>query len=107
MGMPRKPAVETTHDGRVYYVDRRNGRWRVHDVAFGPPHARPHQRRRLVPGDGRAGYRYFVSESGEQRSFRFTSEDSRAATVEVLGAQLQRAEYPAMSRFDGAKHYSP
>jgi hypothetical protein len=107
MGMPRKPAVEVTPDGRVYYIDHRNARWRVHDVAFGPPHARPHQRCRLAPGDGRAGYRYFVGEGGEQRSYRFTDDDSRDVTVDVLDSQLRRAEFPARGRFDGAKHYTP
>jgi hypothetical protein len=70
-------------------------------------HARPHQRRRLAPGDGRGSYRYFVSESGEQRSYWFTVDDSRDVTVEVLDAQLRRAEFPARGRFDGAKRYTP
>ena len=41
--------------------------YRVHDVAFGPPHARPFQRRRLEPADPRANYRWFVTADGVQR----------------------------------------
>ncbi len=107
MGMPRKPAVEVTSDGRVYYIDHRNGRWRVYDVAFGPPHARAHQRRAFRPPDDRGTYRYFVSEDSERRCYRFTPNDGRDLTPELLGEQLRAAEYPAMGRFDGSKHYTP
>ena len=107
MGMPRKPAVEVTPDGRVYYVYHRNGRWRVYDVAFGPPHAQPHKRRAFRPPDDRGTYRYFVSESGERRCYRFAPADGRELTPERLGAQLRAAEYPATGRFDGSKHYTP
>ena len=105
--MPRKPAVETTPDGRLYFVDHRNDRWRVHDVAYGPPHAAPFKRRIVPLGDHRASSRYFVGEGGEQRSYKFDRDEPRGLTVDVLAAQLRKAAWPARGRFDGARHYTP
>ena len=107
MGMPRKPAVEFTPDQRVYFIDGRNTRWRVHDVAFGPPLAARFKRKRFQPGDTRATDRYFLSEDGEQRCFHFERAEARGVTVELLEQQLRSAGFPARERFDPSKHYSP
>jgi hypothetical protein len=107
MGMPRKPAVETRPDGRVYYADRRNEHWRVYDLFYGPPHARAHQRRVFAPGDERATYRYFIAKDGERRVYKFRPGDGHVLTVELLTAQFDAAEYGTRRRFDASKHYSP
>jgi hypothetical protein len=107
MGMPRKPAVQLTPDGRLYYVDHRNTRWRVHDVAFGPPLAPRFKRRRLTLGDERASDRYFVTQEGERRCYHFSRDDARDLLAETLERQLNAAGIPARGRFDASKHYSP
>src|SRR5581483_5332918 len=88
MGMPRKPAVELTTDNRLYFNDSRNTRWRIYDIAYGPPLAAPFKRRRLKLGDERATDRCFVSENGDQRRYHFTRDDSHDLLVESLGRQL-------------------
>ena len=44
----------------VYFDDGDGGRWRVYDVAFGPPLAPLGKRAPLPPGDPRARFRVFV-----------------------------------------------
>lgn len=41
-------------DDRVDFTDATGERWRVYDVSFGPPHAKPHHYHRFVSVDQRA-----------------------------------------------------
>ena len=88
------PAIE------LYFNDNHGARWRVYDVAFGPPLAEPHQRKVLALGDARARYRLFVppDPSLMLRSYDFKRGGDRAITAEVLGAQLATASYTPKTR---------
>lgn len=84
----------------LYFTDEQRQRWRVYDVAFGPPLAAPHKSKVLELMDPRASYRIFVPKEGRKRSYRFRTGESRAITTERLAQQLASAEYPAIERFD-------
>jgi hypothetical protein len=107
MGLPRKPAVEVTPDGRVYLIDNRNNKWRVYDIGYGPPHAAPFHFKTFRPPHAEANNRYFVAPGGKYRSYRFTRESPRDISAETLNAQLRESGFPETKRFDGAKHYTP
>lgn len=107
MGMPRKPAVEITTDACVYLIDDRNSKWRVYDVCYGPPIARPFHFKRFCPPYDQANCRYFVAPGGKYRSYRFTRESPRDISAGTLNAQLRESGFPETKRFDGAKHYTP
>jgi hypothetical protein len=107
MGLPRKPAVEITPDGRVYLIDNRNNKWRVYDICFGPPRAAPHHFKAFRPPHAEANNRYFVTPGGKYRSYRFSRESRRDISAETLNAQLRESGFPETKRFDGATHYTP
>jgi hypothetical protein len=66
------PPVRLDYQGEALYVtDGAGVRWRVHDVAFGPPDAAPGRRRRVPLGSVRATYRWFVNAEGVERCYRF------------------------------------
>src|SRR6185312_6726544 len=50
---------------------------RVHDSAFGPPLATPHQRKRLPLEAADANTRYFVNAAGDERAYAFKRGESR------------------------------
>ena len=87
---------------RVYFTDSEGARWRVYDVAFGPPLCQPFRRRAFRPPDARATYRYFVTQDGLERCHRFTDGEPRELTTELVSAQLAGAAYPDTARFDPA-----
>jgi hypothetical protein len=64
-------AIEITSDGRVYLDADDSRRYRVHDVAFGPPECPPHQRRVFRPPSPRATSRYFVAADRTHRVYVF------------------------------------
>lgn len=79
----------------AYYTSDDGERFRVHDVAFGPPLSRPHHRRVVPLEDPRANHRYFVPEFGVARVYRFTKDELRAVTAERLAVQLRGAGFVA------------
>lgn len=87
--------VERTDGDRVYFTDDSGVRWRVHDVAYGSPHAEPHHYKRFSVGDPRATSRVFVSASGERRSYTFGKGESLSASDDACTGQLARAAYLA------------
>jgi hypothetical protein len=84
----------------LYVTDGEGVRWRVHDVAFGLPHAPPGKRRRVPLESPRANYRWFVSAEGVERCHGFERGESRALTPANLGRQLAAAGYPQRVAFD-------
>ena len=90
---------------RVYFTDSEGARWRVYDVAFGPPLCQPFRRRAFRPPDARAAYRYFVRADGLERCHRFTAGEPRHLTAELLSEQLDAAAYPDVTRFDPATRW--
>lgn len=84
----------------LYFTDGYGTRWRVYDVAFGPPLAEPHQRKVLALGDARARYRLFVSPGPALmlRAYDFKRGGDRAISAEVLSAQLATASYTPKTR---------
>ena len=84
----------------LYFTDNRGVSWRVYDVAFGPPLAKPHQRKVLALGDARARYRLFVplDPSLMLRSYDFRRGGDRAIAIEVLSAQFATASYTPKTR---------
>lgn len=85
-------------DGEVVYFTSSAGeRFRVYDVAFGPPLCRPHYRRRLPLEDPRANHRWFVPEFGVPRVYRFARDEPRELAVERLSQQLRGAGFAAVS----------
>jgi hypothetical protein len=81
--------AQLEHSGdRTYFTDATGIPWRVHDVAFGPPSAKPRHFRRLRIGDLRATSRVFVSAAGERRSYRFEKGESRALSAQLCDVQL-------------------
>ena len=78
----------------LYFRDAAGARYRVYDVAFGPPHAEPGKRKVLELGDTRARYRLFVPAEGEMlRSHDFTRGGDRSLTAENLAQQLAGAAF--------------
>ena len=57
---------------RVYFTDTEGARWRVYDVAFGPPLCQPILPSAIRPPDARAALRYFVTQYGLELCHRFT-----------------------------------
>lgn len=85
----------------VYVRDESGVRYRVHDVAFGPPLASLGRRKRLPLGDPRARYRLFVPADPDPmlRVHDFAKDGTdRGLSVEVLSAQLRRAGYSPKRR---------
>ena len=85
---------------KLYFIDRTGERWRVYDVAFGPPLLPPGRLRGFPPPDRRASSRYFVHRDGTRRAHRFERGEDRAPTSEHLARQLAGAGYVARTRFD-------
>jgi len=90
--------------GKVYFIDTDTTPWRVYDVGFGPPHAKPFKRRVYELGSSRATDRVFVPKDGDRRSYHFARGDSRDLTAETLATQLAGAGYIARTRFDPMRH---
>lgn len=91
----------------VYFTDVAGHRWRVHDVAFGPPLAKPFKYAQLQLGDPRARYRLFVPEDREaqRRSYDFTAAGAtRAVTLEVLIAQFGKSAYVPRTPYQPPKN---
>lgn len=86
--------------GPVYHTDAKGERWRVWDICFGPPHAKPHRRLRADPIDLRANYRAFVNAAGEAWWYAFRPGDDRSTEPEVLLAQRRAAGYVSRERYD-------
>lgn len=87
----------------VYVRDERGIRYRVHDVAFGPPLAEPGRGKRLSLGDPRARYRLFVPPEPEPmvRVYDVKLDGGpRAIPVAVLSEQFARSGYPARREAD-------
>jgi hypothetical protein len=93
-------------DDRTYFTDADGRRWRVYDVAFGPPHAEPHHYRKFGIGDRRAVNRIFVSATSERRSYAFEKREPRDISAELCTRQLAQAGYLSQSAFD-AKSRGP
>ena len=87
---------------RVYFTDSDGARWRVYDVAFGPPLCPPLRRRAFRPPDARANYRYFVRHDGLERCHRFADGEPRELTAELVAEQLAAAAHPDPGGFDPA-----
>lgn len=87
------------------FTDDAGAVWDVYDVAFGPPLAGPHHRKRLDYGDPRARYRLFVPPDPDPmiRSYDFKRGWGRGITTNVLGAQLRAAAYSPKRRTAPAK----
>jgi hypothetical protein len=88
--------LRAERDGeQLYLIDTDGSRWRVHDVAFGPPLAAPFKRRRLALGDPRATYRWFVAPDGLQRCYQWPqgSPANRSLKAATLAQQLRASEY--------------
>lgn len=85
----------------LYFTDDQGGRWRVHDVAYGPPLAQPFKYKQLLLGDTRARYRLFVPEDRDamRRSFDFNgAAATRGLTLDVIAAQFAKSAYVPRSR---------
>jgi hypothetical protein len=80
----------------LYLIDDHGARWRVYDVAFGPPLAKPHKRTIIAPSDTRARYRLFVPPDPAPmlrvHDFGKNGAGDRSLTVDVLAAQLATAQ---------------
>lgn len=89
-------------DVECYFTDDQGARWRVYDVAFGPPFAAPHKRKVLALGDTRARYRLFVPPDPEPmlriHDFGKTGAGNRCLTVEMLATQLATAQVSPKKR---------
>lgn len=84
----------------LYFTDVGGSRWRVHDVAFGPPLAKPFKYAQLPLGDARARYRLFVpaDRDAPRRSFDFKAGGSRALTLDVVAGQFAKSAYVPRAR---------
>lgn len=86
----------------LYFVDDQGARWRVYDVAFGPPLAAPHKRKVLALGDTRARYRLFVPPDPAPmlrvHDFGKNGAGDRSLTLDVLAAQLATAQVSPKKR---------
>jgi hypothetical protein len=78
---------------KVYFTDTSGIKWRIYDVSFGPPHAKPHCYHKFYVGDRRATSGIFVGASGVRRSYMFVSSDSRELAPGTCELQLARAAY--------------
>jgi hypothetical protein len=98
------PPAHVDRRGEALYVtDGAGVRWRVHDVAFGPPDAAPGRRRRVPLGSSRATYRWFVSAEGAERCHRFERGESRELTSEKVARQLAAAGFTGRIPFDSSQ----
>ena len=98
------PLVHFDRRGEALYVTDGDGvRWRVHDVAFGPPNSALGRRRRVPLESPRASHRWFVSAEGVERCHRFERGESRELTAENVARQLAAAEYPERVPFGPAR----
>jgi hypothetical protein len=102
--LARDMSIDRTDDDRVYFTDKENTRWRVHDVSYGSPHAQPHHYKRFNVGDTRATSRIFVSGLSEKRSYTFGKGEARKASGNACEAQLRRAAYLGRGAFDARTH---
>ena len=103
MSAPPVPPVHVDRRGEALYVTDGDGvRWRVHDVAFGPPYASQARRHRVPLESPPANYRWLVNVAGVERCHRFERGESRALTPANLGRQLAAAGYPERIPFDPA-----
>ena len=75
--MPGKRQLEPLDDGYVAFRTEDGERWKHKDLT-----------------DGRVGegYRVFISDDGEERRYRFSSDEVHDATIFDLREQLKRAE---------------
>jgi len=88
----------------AYLVDGDGARYRVHDVAFGPPFAAPGKRRTMPLESHDANHRYFVSAGGVARAYHFTKKEDRRLSVEKLTQQLSGAGFVStLPRASGAR----
>jgi hypothetical protein len=78
---------------RAYFTDADGTRYRVHDVAFGPPLVAPGKRRTILLESLDANHRYFVSASGVARAYHFTKKEDRTLSVERFPQQLNGAGF--------------
>lgn len=99
------PALEQLED-RAYFTDAAGVKWRVHDVAFGRPHAKPYHYRRFSIGDARATSRIFVGAGGMRRSYAFKKGESRELEGDRCEEQLAQAGFLGSEAFD-AKSRGP
>jgi hypothetical protein len=90
LGMP--PEIE------LRLRDGSGTRWRVHDVVYGVPPARPFHRVLVPLGDVRATDRWFVAEDGRRLAYRFAARERHDFTLSALVRQLGRAGIPAGTR---------
>lgn len=80
----------------VYFIDAAGVRYRVYDVAFGPPLAALGKRKILQLCDVRGRYRLFVQANPESMMRVHDlgrHEGERRITAEILDAQLRRAGF--------------
>ena|SRR3569623_266581 len=84
----------------VYFTDPAGVKWRVHAVAFGPPHGASHHYRKFAVSDQRAVSHIFVSALTERRSHPFGKRETREISPELCTRQIARARYLARSEFD-------
>lgn len=75
--MARKNHLEPLEDGWVAFHSEDGERWRHRDLTEG----------RVGEGD-----RVFISGSGEERRYRFGSDEPHDATIEDLRDQLRRSQ---------------
>ena len=92
-----EPGLLERDGERCYFTSSAGERFRVYDVAFGPPLARPHHRRRVPFEDRRANHRHFVPEFGVPRVYHFARDESRELTAEKLAEQLRGAGFAAVT----------
>ncbi len=79
--------VDERDAGAVYLVDRAGQAWRVYDCVG----ERAGRRDSVMPPDGIATHRIFVSRDGVRRAYRFGCKDSRALVPRLVAGQLAAA----------------
>jgi len=87
------PYLERLAQDRAYFVDADGVRWRVHDRAFGPPLAKPGQRKRLPLEAPGMNTRYFVNAAGDRRAYTLRRDESRRLTVDDCARQFAESGY--------------
>lgn len=80
-------------DDCVDFVGSDGVRYRIHDVAFGPPLAAPGKRRTMPLESFDANRRYFITAGGVARAYHFSKKENRALSVENLQQQLNGAGF--------------
>ena len=100
------PILHEQADDRAYFTDASGEKWRVHDVSFGSPYAKPHHYHRFACGDRRATSRVFVAARGARRSYSFGRGEARELSAERCEQQLARADYLSDAHVD-AKSRAP